>query len=79
MDKGDPQAIRARVRALQEEIAQIHAANRLYRKELFHHPFDVQAHNKQILRLEEILRELASVSRESIPRKEARPKTMDGV
>jgi hypothetical protein len=79
MDNGDPQAIRARVRALQEEIAQIRAANRLYRKELFHHPFDVQAHNKQILRLEEILAELALLSRESIPRKEAEPKTMDGV
>jgi hypothetical protein len=68
MDKGDPQAVRARVKALQEEIAPIREADRLYRTKLYHRWQDMRIHEEQSRRLEQILEELASLSRDTIPR-----------
>jgi hypothetical protein len=64
MDKGDPQAVRERVKALREEITQIREAVRLYRTKSYHSWPDMQLHNEQSRRLEQILEELASLSRE---------------
>jgi hypothetical protein len=69
MDKGDPQAVRARVKALQEEITLIREAVRLYRTKRYHSWPDMQLHDVQSRRLEQILEELASLSRDTIPRK----------
>ena len=69
MDRGDPQAVRARIKALQEEIALIRAADWRYRLEVFHTPFDRPIHKDQVLRLKQIMEELASLSRAKIARK----------
>jgi hypothetical protein len=74
MDKGDPQAVRERVKALQEEIALIREAVRLYRTKSYHSWPDIQLHNNQNRRLEQIMEELASLSRDTIPRKRPGPR-----
>jgi hypothetical protein len=74
MDKGDAGVIRQYLRTLREEIAQIRAANRRYETEAFHHAIDRAVHKEQALRLEQIMEELASLSRKKLERKKAGPK-----
>jgi hypothetical protein len=74
MDKGDAGAISQYLRTLREEIAQIRAADRRFRLEVFHTPLDRAVHKEQALRLEQIMEELASLSRKKLERKKAGPK-----
>jgi hypothetical protein len=59
----DGQAIRERLKALQEETAQIRDANRLYLTKRSRGPLEIQAHNERALRLGQILGELALLAK----------------
>jgi hypothetical protein len=69
MDTEDAGTIHQHLKALREEIAQIRAADRRYRLEVFHTPLDRAIHNDQVLRLKQIMEELAELSGDKIPSK----------
>jgi hypothetical protein len=74
MDKGDAGAISQHLKALREEIAQIREADRRYETEAFHHATDRAVQKERVLRLEQIMEELASLSRKKLERKKAGPR-----
>ena len=59
-------AIRERVKALQEEIAELRAANEEYLNKHLHSPLVVHAQRERELRLQQILDELGRLTKTKI-------------
>ena len=59
-------AIRERVKALQGEIAELRTANENYLNKYHHTPLEVHARQQRELRLQQILDELALLTRTKI-------------
>ena len=63
----DLSAIRARVQALQQEIAELRAANLEYLNKHLHPALEVHAQRQRELRLQQILDELGQLTRRKTP------------
>jgi superfamily I DNA and/or RNA helicase len=62
----DLQTIRERVKVLQEEIAKLREANKVYLKKHPHSPIEVSAQRTREIRLQQILDELAGLTKTKI-------------
>lgn len=63
----DLQTIRERVKVLQEEIANLRAANKVYLKKHLHSTVEALAQREREERLHQILDELARLTKTNIP------------
>ena len=59
-------AIRERVQALQAEIAELRAGNEKYLSEHLHSPVEIHAQRQRELRLQQIVEELALLTKRKI-------------
>jgi hypothetical protein len=59
----DLDSIRARLQALQQEIAQLRAENERYLEVRLHSSMETNAHTKRAIRLEEIFSELSQLAK----------------